>query len=282
MVEEDDMPGRVKLRLRGSFADRFDGPSWENICTESPSGDRYLNTAEVLECFSTIIVHAVQDVNRDNETVSVGVIDCTSASSLCVQLSDGEIYRVNLFPSIRINELCENFQCLEKLISRTPKSVVDGCCMGEGIHVVARPVDGNEGEFWRITFNDIERRIILSNTFECGQDCYLLILGLLNDLNINEANVSCVSSYHLQTIVLSKIFNLPNAKKWQRKRLDKRMLGVLEALEVCLKSGKCLHVFTGVNLFSQIAPEALKEMWETVSELRKIWRKKQASHSLVG
>lgn len=194
-----------------------------------------------------------------------------NTNTLFVQLSDSNTFKVNLFPSIRVNESCENFECLQKEVSRTPNTILTRCCVSECIHLVARPVDPSNSEFFRVTFNDIERRILLSDAFQCANDCFLL-LKLLNDnanlLTIDEDTQPIaigLHPYHLQNIVLREMFKLPNPEKWNRKKLPKRMMQVLKSLKDCLENGKCCHVFTDVNLFSSIDGTKLKEMSDKVN-----------------
>lgn len=187
--------------------------------------------------------------------------------SLRIQLSDGNVYQIKLFPSIRVNEFCKNFECLKEGVTRNSKSVLDKFLVKGGIHLVARPDDLNQGEFWRITFNDIERRILLSNAFQCADDCVFL-LRMFNDLRMSGAKAVDLPYYHLKIIVLREIFEHPKRNEWNRKLLQKVMLRLLESLEDCLRKGRCLHVFTGVNLFSNMNPDSLKENSVKISRLR--------------
>lgn len=197
-----------------------------------------------------------------------------NTTSLFVQLSNNDTFRINLFPSIRVNESSENFECLQREFARTPKAILNGCCVNEGMHLVARPVDSSDCEFFRVTFNDIEKRMLLLDTFQCANDCFVL-LKMLNenyllagvDEDAQPGIAIGVHPYCLKMIVLREMFRLPNPAKWNREKLPKRMMQVLKSLRDCLKDGKCLHVFTGVDLFTSIDGTKLEEMFDKVNHL---------------
>ncbi len=211
------------------------------------------------ECLFQAVFHAVDDVRTDTK-VSVGVLQSSTMISVLFQFSDDAFYRVNLFPSIRVHHACENFQYLLKPFSILPKTLLEECCFDDGIHVVARPNNNSadENKFWSITFNDIERRVLFSETFECAKDC----LNYLGDKYKVEGKR--LSSYQIQAVVLREIFARPNSKAWRSKCLHKRLLGVLKSLNTCLRMGKCGHVFTGVNLFAGTNKDTLNEIAKLV------------------
>jgi hypothetical protein len=216
----------------------------------------------VHECLFQAVFHAVDDVRTDTK-VSVGVLQSSTMISVLFQFSDEAFYRVNLFPSIRVHHACENFQYLLKPFSILPKTLLDECCFKVGIHVVARPNKNPEDEnkFWGITFNDIERRVVFSETFECANDC---LIYLDEKFNSPLYKGKRLSRYQSQAVVLREIFARPNSKAWKIKCLHKRLLGVLKSLNTCLRMGKCGHVFTGVNLFAGTNKDTLNEIAKLV------------------
>ncbi len=217
------------------------------------------------ECLSQAICHAVNDVRTDMMNVSVGVLQSSTMIGVLFQLSDDAFCRVNLFPSICVDYSCENFQYLLKPFSILPKTLLEECCFDDGIHVVARPnknsSDGNE--FWCVTFNDIERRVVFSETFECANDC---LIYLDEKFNSPLYKGKRLSRYQSQAVVLREIFARPNSKAWKIKCLHKRLVGLLKSLNTCLRMGKCENMFTGVNLFAGTNQDTLDEIAKFVDD----------------
>ncbi len=199
--------------------------------------------------------------------VSVGVLQSSTMISVLFQFSDDAFYRVNLFPSICVDYSCENFQHLLKPFSILPKTLLDECCFDDGIHVVARPnknsADGNE--FWCVTFNDIERRVVFSETFECANDCLIYLNEKFNS-QLYKVKGKRLSSYQIQTVVLREIFARPNLKAWKINCLQKRLVKVMKSLNTYLRMGKCENVFTGVNLFAGTNQDTLDEIAKFVDD----------------
>lgn len=239
---------------------RFDDVCWEDFL-DTTSEDRYFDSTKVYECLSKAIRRAVHEVRADMVNVSVGVLESSKMISLLFQLSKDAMYIVNLFPSIRVNYSCENFQYLLKQFSTLPETVLDECHLQQGIHVVARPNTNSEDEnkFWSITFNDIERRLVLSEMFECAKDCLICINEIFKS-PLYGVERKGLSNYQIQAVVLQEIFARSNSKAWGKKCLPKRLLGVRSSLNACLRMGKCKDVFTGVNLFEGMSQGTLDEI----------------------
>ena len=190
--------------------------------------------------------------------VSVEVLHSPSIISLWFQLSKDSFYKVNFFPSIRVNNLCKNFQNLVNQFSNLRQPLLDECHFEMGIHVVARPnkPSEDENELWSITFNDIEKRVVLSESFECAKDCLIYIDEKLKLLYEEKR----LSSYQIRAVILREIFEKPKPKYWKSTCLQKRLQRVRESLNAYLQIGRCVNVFTGVNLFSGTSRETLDEI----------------------
>lgn len=212
------------------------------------------------EKFLDAIVFAVNEAQHNMTNASITVFKTSLGISLRFQLSSrAGCCKVNLFPSIRVNGSCTNYKSLLKTFSRVPKTVLEECCVEQGIHVVAKPAVASAGEesFWSITFNDIEKRVIFSERFECGKDT---LLRLYNDLKNTLNKEKQLSHYQIRAFVLLEIFRKPKEKAWRRKCLQKRLVGVMKSLEIGLQNGRCPHVFTGVNLFAGMTQEVLSKI----------------------
>ena len=140
-----------------------------------------------------------------------------------------------------------------------PVSVFNECYFEKGIHVVARPNTASEDEnnFWSITFNDIEKRIVLSETFECAKDC---LASLYEKFKFLFYEGNHLSSYQIQAFVVREIVGKPNAKSWKKKCQDQRLMGILKSIKRYLRNGRCANVFTGVNLFEAMSQDTLDEI----------------------
>ena len=236
---------------------RFDEVSWEDLL-DTTSDDRYFDSTKVFEYLTQAIRHVVDDIGADMVNASVGLLESTTMTSIWFQLPEDAFYRINLFPSICVNYSCENFQCLLEQFSTLPEILLDECGFEGGIHVVARPntISEEKNRFWSVTFNDIEKRVVFSDTFECAKDCLVCLNEKIPLLNVDGKHLS---NYQIQAIVLREIFTRPNSKAWKRKCLNKRFLGILKSLDTCLRKGRCENVFTGVNLFAGMSQDMLDE-----------------------
>ena len=237
---------------------RFDEVSWEDLL-DTTSDDRYFDSTKVFEYLTEAVRHVVYEIRADMVSACVGVLESNTVTSLWFQLSENTFYRVNLFPTIRVNYSCENFQFLTKEFPALPEILLDECGFEKGIQVVARPpntMSKEENRFWSITFDDIEKRVVFSETFECAKDCFVR----LNEISLFKGEGKHLSSYQIQAIVLREIFTRPNSKAWKRKRLNKRLLKIWKSLNICLRVGRCGHVFTGENLFAGMSQNMLDEI----------------------
>ena len=238
--------------------------SWDDLI-DSSSDVCYLNSTKLYECFSKAVRLAVDEVQADMTNTTVMIFELDTMVRLWFQFGDDELFKVNLFPSVRVNNGCENFQCIVKISSGLPAAFLNECCLDYGIHVVANSrakSEESESQFWAITFNDIESRIVHSKAFECAKDC----VTLLKKFNFPLYEGRTLSSYQFQALVLREILMKPKSKSWKKELLLKRMLGLLGSLKACLRAGRCGNVFTGVNLLSQINDDILEKMAEKVHE----------------
>lgn len=249
---------------------RFDEVSWEDFLDSTSDNVRYVNSTKVFECLSMAIRAAVDEVTTDMvvDGALFGIWESNARISLWFKLSENDFYRVNLFPSIRVNSSCDNFQCLLKEFSSLPQKLLDEGCCEQGIHIVANPTTNSSSEekedrFWSVTFNDIERRIMLSRNYECAKDCLTLLKEHMTTAVYEDKNLSYAQ---FQAIVLKEILARPKSKDWKRKMLHKRMLGTMKCLKACLRKGRCESIFTGVNLFAGMNEATLEKMDELASD----------------
>ena len=257
VIEEGDLPGGLMLKLKDDFFQRFDEVSWEDFF-DTKSNDRYLDPTKVYDYLSKAICHAVNDVRSEMVNAYVEVLHSPTMISLWFQFPKDSFYKVNFFPSIRVNNLCENFQNLVNQFSNLRQPLLHECHFEMGIHVVARPnkpsEDGNK--LWSITFNDIEKRVVLSESFECAKDCLIYIDEKLKLLYEEKR----LSSYQIRAVILREIFENSKPKSWKRNCLNKRLHEVQESLNADLQMGRCENVFTGVNLFSGTSQDTLDQI----------------------
>ena len=238
---------------------RFDEVSWEDLL-DTTSDDRYFDSTKVFEYLTQAIRHAVGEIRADMVNASVRVLESTTMTSVWFQLSENVFYRVNLFPTICVNYSCGNFQFLMEPFSRLPAKLLAECGLEGGIHIVARPPNATseeENKFWSITFNDIEKRIVFSETFKCAKEC---LVRLIEKISLCKVEGKHLSYYQLQAIVLREIFTRPNSKSWKRKCFNKRLLRIWKSLDTCLRKGRSENVFTGVNLFAGMSQDMLDEV----------------------
>ena len=136
---------------------------------------------------------------------------------------------------------------------------------GEGEHYIVQPKKKrkpNRQIAWRRSFALTEKERLV--TIDRDNGCRKQVLRVLKVIRNHDGGVGQLSSYHLKTVLLRKIDELPNSAQWKSECLGQRLMDVICQLEKELDKGDMPHYFLpGVNLLD---PDGMKE--ETVINVR--------------
>ena len=121
-----------------------------------------------------------------------------------------------------------------------------------------------EGDAWMLSFNDAENKLLQgSNRKKC-----LSILKTLRDRNLDGAGQSCITTYHLKTLLLYECEKHPHEYEWDDYNLSDRINGILLQLISCLQSRRCPHYFLpSLDLFrGKLIENTSKQIWRLVRQ----------------
>lgn len=116
-----------------------------------------------------------------------------------------------------------------------------------------------EGDAWLLSFNDAENKLLQgSNRKKC-----LSILKTLRDRNLDGLGQSCITTYHLKTLLLYECEKHPHEYEWDDYNMGDRINGILLQLISCLQSRRCPHYFLpSLDLFKGKPIEnTSKQIW---------------------
>lgn len=121
-----------------------------------------------------------------------------------------------------------------------------------------------EGDAWLLSFNDAENKLLQgSNRKRC-----LSILKTLRDRNLDGPGQSCITTYHLKTLLLYECEKHPHEYEWDDYNLGDRINGILLQLISCLQSRRCPHYFLpSLDLFrGKLIENTSKQIWRLVRQ----------------
>ena len=226
--------------------------SWDDIITVLPTIGRYLSTAKLLKSLYNIIQRAILEISQENHQRAVTCRSWPDQISLFVRLDHSTRFRINLLPMIRMRRSMEPFKQLDQKIHSVFKSLHLPDENVDTISLVAKPNCADQHLLWRITFNDVENRIIYNAQFMCARNCLYILAKLCARVSLQswETTHSHLLRYHLQTILLSEFKMRPRSKDWTPEKFPRRLKDAVNSLCESLRTKKCLNVFTDVNVFS--------------------------------
>ena len=242
--------------------------SWEDIISVVPGMGRYLSTTKLLASLLNVIQRSIHETSQENPQ---GVITCRSWEdqiSLLVRLDPYTRLRINLLPMLRMNRCLESFRKLDKKLQRVFKSFHLSDANVGTISLVAKPNCIDQQFLWRITFNDVENRILNNPQFLCAKHCLYILDTLCARVCGSRASRSHLLRYHLQTVLLGEIKKRPQAKYWTPEKFRSRLQDVVTSLCDSLRTKKCLNVFTDVNVFSHFDIDSLKLLAAKISSFK--------------
>jgi hypothetical protein len=232
--------------------------SWEDIISVIPGMGRFLSTTKLLASLLEVIQLSIHQISQENPQ---SVITCRSWEdqiSLFVRLDPHTRLRVNLLPMIRVRRCLELFRKLDKKVCSVLKSFHLSDVNFATISLVAKPNCADQQFLWRITFNDVENRILSNPQFLCAKHCLYILDNLCSRVCRSWGSHGHLLRYHLQSVLLGEIKKRPQPKYWTPEKFRSRLQDVVASLCESLRAKKCLNVFTDVNVFSHFDDGSLK------------------------
>lgn len=116
-----------------------------------------------------------------------------------------------------------------------------------------------EGDAWLLSFSYAEKKLLRDpNRKKC-----LAILKTLRDRNLDGIGQSCITTYHIKTLLLYECEKHPHEYEWDDYSLGDRINGILLQLISCLQSRRCPHYFLPtLDLFrGRPIDNAAKQIW---------------------
>ncbi|XP_028391198.1 uncharacterized protein LOC114516045 [Dendronephthya gigantea] len=266
VLEGDVKSGAVMIRIDDHYTSRPDMASWEDIIIQGPTNGRYLSTTKLLQSLMNVIERSIQEISQESQENFITCRSWPDQISLFILLDPSTKFRVNLLPMIRMRRSIEPFRNLDKKIQRVFQSFHLQDENIDSISLVAKPNSTEQQFLWRITFNDLENRILSNPQFLCAMHC-LYVLDKLRTRFCKRTG-SQILRYHLQTVLLAELQTRPHPKYWTPKKFQGRLKGVVMSLRESLRARKCLNVFTEVNVFSYFDDENSKLFAELLSKFK--------------
>lgn len=244
--------------------------SWDDIITILPTMERYLSTTKLIKSLYNVIQRAILEISQENHQCAITCRSWPNQISLFVRLDQSTRFRINLLPMIRMRRSMEPFRQLDQKIHSVFKSLHLPDENVDTISLVAKPTCADQHLLWRITFNDVENRIINNAQFLCARHCLYILAKLCARVNLQswETTHADLLRYHLQIILLSEFKMHPRPKDWRPENFSRRLKDAVTSLYQSLRAKKCLNVFTDVNVFSHFDADDLRRLAGKLSKFK--------------
>lgn len=180
------------------------------------------------------------------ESASIVCQSNRSYLTLIINLHLNGVFKIHLLPAIRVSRKFLILQDYHQKIT----SVFDALEQADtvqSIQIVAKPTPSFPDTLWRITFNDLENRLVNLGEFSCVRHC-LYTVHLLQKKYLVAKGISCLSLYNLQMITLRELLRTPRAKDWATEKFSRRLDDLLKSVKTCLRQRENLNIFTNVNV----------------------------------
>ena len=251
------------------FLFSYDKAGWEDVCTKYPgSKDRYLDTNKI-----RLALHrAVRTILSCEHQEGASVLCETKAGfiMLIVNLHLNGIYKFNLLPAMWVSRKCSAMKKFDERITQVFETLDDRDCV-ECIQIVARPTASLAHTLWRITFNDLENRILNLDKFFCLQHCIFALESLQKEHLVSK-NLPNLSLYNIRLIALREILKNPKPKEWGAEKFAVRLESLLKSTRTSLSEKYNNNVFTHVNILGNCHKKDLKFLSQEFGRLRKFYK----------
>lgn len=239
------------------------------MCTRYPgSRDRYLDTNKI-----RLALHRAVKTILNCENQEGASIICETKSgfiTLIVNLHLNGIYRFNLLPAMWVSRKCLALKKFDERIAHV-FDVLDHRDNVECIQIVARPTAALAHTLWRITFNDLENRILNLDKFFCVQHCIFAIHSLQKKYLVAN-NLPSLSLYNIRLLTLREILKNPKPKEWSPEKFSLRLDSLLKSARTALNEKSNNNVFTHVNILGNCHKKDLKFLSREFGRVRKFYK----------
>ena len=251
------------------FLFSYDNVCWEDVCTKNPgSSDRYLDTNKIRLALHRSVKTILSCENQEGSSI----ICETKAGfiTLIVNLHLNGVYKFNILPAMWVSRKCLAMKKFDERIAQVFETLGDRDCV-DCIQIVARPTATLAHILWRITFNDLENRILNLDKFFCLQHCMFALESLQKKCLFGK-NLPCLSLYNIRLIALREILKNPKPEEWEAEKFVVRLESLLKSTRTSLSERNNNNVFTHVNIFGNCHKKDLKFLGQEFSRLRKFYK----------
>lgn len=190
--------------------------------------------------------------------------------TLVINLHLAGVYKFNLLPTIRVNRKLLVFHYFDKKITSVFNSL-DEMDTVESIQIVAKPAPSFPDTAWRITFNDLEKRLVNLEKYPCLAHC-LFAIRLLQQKHHVANDMPRLSSYNLQMVALREMVKRPRTGDWEGEKLPRRLNDLLKSVKACLRQRANVNVFTDVNILRGYRKSDVKMLCSEFGYLTKYYK----------
>ena len=171
-----------------------------------------------------------------------------------------------------VSRKCSALKKFDERIAQVFNTLDDTDCV-ECIQIIARPTATLQDTLWRITFNDLENRILNLKKFFCVQHCIFAIRSLQNQ-HLRAKNFPSLSLYNIRLITLREILRNPQPKEWCAEKFGIRLDAMLKSIKTALNQKTNYNVFTHVNILGNCNKKDLKLLSREFGRMRKFSKQK--------
>lgn len=139
------------------------------------------------------------------------------------------------------------------------------------IQIVARPTPTLLHTLWRITFNDLENRLLNLEKYICVRHC-IFAIHLLQKKYLVANNLPSLSSYNVRLVTIRDILRNPKPKDWRPENFLIRFDSLLKSIRGALNERNNTNVFTHVNLFEKCRSKDLKLLSRQFGRQQKFYK----------
>ncbi len=190
--------------------------------------------------------------------------------TLIVNLHLNGVYKFNLLPAMWVSR---NWLALKEFDERITHvfDTLDDRDSVECIQIVARPTAALPDTLWRITFNDLENRLLNLDKFFCVQHC-IFAINSLQKKHLVANNLPSLSLYNIRLITLREILKNPKPKDWSAEKFALRLDSLLKSVRTALNQKSNKNVFTHVNILRNCHKKDLRILTREFGRMRKFYK----------
>ena len=235
------------------------------MCSSNPLGKRYLDTNKIRLALLRAIKTILSCENQEGASIF-----CQSRFgflTVIVNLHLNGVYKFNLLPAMWVSRKCLALKKFNERIAQVFHTIDDTDSV-ECIQIVCRPTPALPHTFWRITFNDLENRILNLHKFSCVQHCIFAVHSLQKRYLVAN-NSPSLSLYNIRLVALREVLRTPEPKEWGSEKFAIRLDSLFKSIKTALNNKNSNNVFTHVHVLENSHKKVLKFLCREFGQLRK-------------